>query len=226
MCDNPEQATACETALPQPATENVRRTDPGLSANLRADYEAVQNDLEQATEMAAEFQRQLAGKSNEVAELKQLFEKTQKDLVHLQAGIMALRQERHNLANDAMRAVALEHRLNAATTERDRLRSEVDAMRQGLATGADEMARRTREYNVQVARLTVEIETLKQRGGRSMPGSRTADPAVRDALLDISRSVENVLSMIDSAPASRTPPQPKTRAAERADEFIDISFSE
>jgi hypothetical protein len=72
MRDDPEQATTCETALPEPANECPGRTDPSLSANLRADYEAVQNDLEQATELAAEFQRQLAGKSNEVAELKQL----------------------------------------------------------------------------------------------------------------------------------------------------------
>src|SRR5688500_7910196 len=80
--------------------------NPNLSANLHADYEALQNDMQQAKDLAADFQQQLAGKSNEFAQLKQLFEKTAADLAHLQAGIVELRAERHRLANESMRATA------------------------------------------------------------------------------------------------------------------------
>src|SRR4051812_31662973 len=79
---------------PKPAAVN-----PVLSATLSADYEALQNDMEQAKDLAADFQRQLAGKSNEFAQLKQLFEKTSADLAHLQEGIVELRAERHRFAN-------------------------------------------------------------------------------------------------------------------------------
>ena len=40
----------------------------------------------------------------------------------MQANIVALRQERHRLANVAMRSVALEHKLAAVTEELNRLR--------------------------------------------------------------------------------------------------------
>src|ERR1700736_3005625 len=77
--------------------------DPKISATLRSDYEALQNDVRLANELAADFQRQLAGKSNDFALLKQVFEKTREDLGHLHAGIAALREERHRLANEAMK---------------------------------------------------------------------------------------------------------------------------
>src|SRR4051812_1147730 len=103
-------------AAPKPAV------NPNLSANLSADYEALQNDMQQAKELAADFQRQLAGKSNEFAQLKQLFDKATTDLNHLQEGIVELRAERHRLANESMRATAFQLKLAQVTGERDRLR--------------------------------------------------------------------------------------------------------
>src|SRR5260221_4843532 len=94
--------------------------DPQITASLRADYEALRNDVQQANELAAHFQRDLAGKSNEFAQLKQLFDKTSADLTHLQTAIAALREERHRLANAAMRATALQAKLTTTTAERDR----------------------------------------------------------------------------------------------------------
>src|SRR4051794_28033707 len=78
--------------------------DPNLSATLRADYEALLNDVKQANELAVDYQRQLAVKSNELALSNQLFERTQKHLGDLNTGIAELRRERHELANEAMRA--------------------------------------------------------------------------------------------------------------------------
>lgn len=100
-------------------------TNPNLSAALRLDYDALLNDMHRAQELCAEFQRQLEGKSNEVDEFKDLFVKTQSDLFQLQDGITELREERHRLANEAMRATALSCKLLEVTSERDRLLAEI-----------------------------------------------------------------------------------------------------
>src|SRR5438477_8325188 len=81
------------------------RIDPArLGPRVAADLEAIVNDMEQAKELAAEYQRELAGKSNELAALKQLFEKTRQHLIQLETSVTKLREERHRLGNEAMRA--------------------------------------------------------------------------------------------------------------------------
>jgi chromosome segregation ATPase len=72
--------------------------------------------------MAAALQRELAGKSNEFALLRQVFERTCKDLENLQSGIGVLRAERHRLINESIGATALADELEAVKTERDKLR--------------------------------------------------------------------------------------------------------
>jgi septation ring formation regulator EzrA len=99
---------------------------PTLTSALSADYEALKNDLLEANEMTAALQRELAGKSNEFALLRQVFEKTREDLEHLQAGIRTLRAERHVLANHLMRTTALQEELEELTKERDTLRKALD----------------------------------------------------------------------------------------------------
>jgi chromosome segregation ATPase len=103
-------------------SNNHRDTDPKLSGNLAADYVALQNDLQQARLLATDYQNQLCDKTNEFAGLKFVLEKTSADLERLQEHILALREERHSLANKAMRAVALEAKVAALTDELKRLR--------------------------------------------------------------------------------------------------------
>src|SRR5688500_8403202 len=88
-----------------------------LGRSVSADFEAIRNDMEQARELAAEYQRALAGKSNELAAMNQLFEKTRLHLIQLELSIKNLREERHRLANEAMRAVALEQKLEQVIKE-------------------------------------------------------------------------------------------------------------
>lgn len=95
-----------------------------LGATVTADLEALRNDMEQAKLLAAEYQRELAGKSNELAALRQLFEKTREHLLRLETGIAKLREERHRLANEAMKVEALERKLVQMTAERDMLREQ------------------------------------------------------------------------------------------------------
>ncbi len=82
--------------------------------------------------MASDFQSQLAGKSTEFAMLKQVFEKTAGNLARLQRTINTLREERHALANEAMRAVALEQKLAESVKERTALRAENERLREEL----------------------------------------------------------------------------------------------
>jgi chromosome segregation ATPase len=135
--------------------------NPDLSGTLAADHEALRNDLLQAQDLAADFQRQLAGKSNEYAQLKQLLEKTQQDLENLQTGIVELRAERHRLANEVMRALAFEAKLAKVTGERDRLRIDLEVVRQAMAKKLDEMAIQLGQRDRRIAELVVEAVNLR-----------------------------------------------------------------
>src|ERR1700721_1682168 len=137
------QSTRSEKDIPKNAAgaQDPLRVDPRLSATLSSDYEALQHDLQQANELAADFQRQLAGKSNEFALLKQVFEKAREDLGHLHAGIAALRAERHRLANEAMKGEAYKRKLAPVTGEPPRLRIDLEVIRNALAALREEMTR-------------------------------------------------------------------------------------
>lgn len=166
-----------------------RLVNPHLTGSLAADQEALQNDLVQAQELAADFQRQLAGKSNEYAQLKQILEKTQKDLEHLHGGIMELRAERHRLANEAMRATAFEAKVAKVTGERDRLRIELEVVRSALARTGDGLVMQLRDRDRHIAELVVEMVGLRQaledarKGSGTHPvgGAASSAPTVRSS---------------------------------------------
>ena len=197
------------------AGEKPALTNPSLTANLRGDYAALQNDFEQASVLAADFQRQLAGKSNEVAHLKQVFEKTARDLAHLQEGITALREERHRLANEAMRAIALDHRLKRAEAENEHLMAE-----------AEKSSRREHERESQIAQLTGEVEKLTQQlvaaqGIQTAPRIENAEAqALVATAADALERLGEIVNAKGAAPQKRTA---ATRAGTN-EAFIDISF--
>jgi hypothetical protein len=121
---------ASEEPLPHKTLEIVPPTSFGPATVLVAQYKAIKNDLEQARELAADFQRQLAAKTNECAELKRASEV---ELARLKAEIGQYREERLRLANDVARIGGLDFRLKRITEERDGLRSEVESLRTQLA---------------------------------------------------------------------------------------------
>jgi chromosome segregation ATPase len=123
-----ETSTSPDGNPPAPGTPPL--TDPNLSAKLRADCAALQNDVQQARELAADFQRQLAGKSNEFAALKRVFQETRIHLEKLEQGIKELREERHRLANEAMRAIAFERQVQDKDAQIARLTQELEALKQ------------------------------------------------------------------------------------------------
>ena len=191
--------------------------NPNLSANLASDYEALQNDMQQAKELAADFQRQLAGKSNEFAQLKQLFEKTSTDLAQLQAGIVELRAERHRLANESMRATAFQLKLAQVTGERDRLRVELEHVRKALGQSSDAVAAAVKDRDNQIAALVVELVTVKEALEVARRELQAAGPK-GSRQRSSAASVEG--GMVGSAKDSGRQPE----KIELGDEFIDISF--
>ena len=200
-------------------------TNPGLSASLHAEYEALQNDVEQAHELAADFQRQLAGKSNEVAEFKQIFEKTQKDLARLQASITALREERHRLANEAMRAMALDRRLAEASAERERLSKELTLAKQAASKAGDESERCLLERDAHIARLSMQVTELREKNpalGATLAArpTRGNDPSVKVVLSEMWQTLERLQTILDPQCA---PLKPKANPSAN-DEFIAIAF--
>ncbi len=120
--------------------------DPTLTGNLTAEYEALQNDLEQAKLLAADYQNQLSNKTNDYAALKRTLEKTFGDLEKLQSHIIALREERHKLANEVMKVVSLEAKLAAAEAKIASLTDELERGahkgKRGAAARREEPARR------------------------------------------------------------------------------------
>ena len=213
------------TATTEHAKSSAPLTNPALSSTIRAEYEALQNDVEQAHELAAEFQRQLAGKSNEVAEFKQLFEKTQTDLTRLQTSITELRAERHRLANEAMRAMAFERKLAEVTADRNRLQAELDLAKKSVIKDANESERRLLDRDAQIAKLSLQLIELRER----YPASRTPAPAspaggndasLKVVLSEMWRTLERLQTILDPQGA---PPKPKANASAN-EEFIDISF--
>ncbi len=94
-----------------------------------AENEALRNDLAQARELAADFQRQLAEKTNECADLKRNSEAGQAEIGRLRSDISELRHERLQLANDVARIAGIELRLKRTSDERDELRAQIELLK-------------------------------------------------------------------------------------------------
>jgi len=136
-----------------------------LGAALQEDGDAVQNDLRQANELAANLEAQLAGKSKELLHLKFLLSQTKAHFGHLQDSVVAMRKERHKLANDAMRAQGLDIMLARVTAERDRLKNELDGVLEGLAADKAHQAQQALRFDKRdhhIAELTFELMKLRQ----------------------------------------------------------------
>jgi DNA repair exonuclease SbcCD ATPase subunit len=197
--------------------------NPELSHALVGDYESLHAAVHQGNALAADFREHSAGPANELAVLQQVFEKAQRDLVQLHRSIAELRQERHRLANEAMRAMALERKLAEVTTERDRLRAEGQAMRDGLIASSTDSAKRKRETDAQIARMAQELDTLRQRGLAPAPAV-AADSEVRAALSQISATLERLTAQLAEDRGTPHPAPRPARGRAAAEPEIAIEF--
>ena len=162
MNESPEShSKQAEAGQPNSAAVPEVPVNQSLGAAVSRDYEAVQSDLLHANELAAKLESQLAGKSKEALHLRFLFDQTKTHLAHMQDGILAMRKERHKLANDAMRATGLDFMLKRVTAERDRLKTELDGVLEEIAAEKTAQPLRFDKRDHQIAELTFELVKLR-----------------------------------------------------------------
>jgi chromosome segregation ATPase len=218
---SPENAAAKPVDTAEAATKSASRTNPNLTANLRADYDAIRNDLQQAKELAADFQRLAADKSNEVAHIKSLLEKTTRDLGRLEEHVAELRGERHRLANELMAAAATELELTKVKKERDHLRTELDGLRQ--ATMA-----RINDLQAQVIEQRTEIAALEARARTTQASAETAagNDVAMQKIQELTATVSRLMGLMEKKPQTRRemPAADVQEPAISEDDFINISF--
>ena len=227
------QPAELRVMTPAPESESVPvsesrppLTNPNLTATLTMELEALKNDFEQANELTSAYQQQLAGKSNELATTKILFEKTKADIAHLQTSIQELRAERHRLANQVMKATALEAKCASLTTERDRLKDHLLALQQSLTAAAEEVTRCVGERESQIEWFTLQLQMLKQQqaAARAVLGMGLAekppDPDARLVLATLSDLLSKL--MLQTYPPA---PGSNSSSAGGGEDVIDIVFT-
>lgn len=212
---------------PHPATPNLSvATDPvgasslptlrqggRISSNrevavVQADYLALANDLEQAQSLASALEMQLSGKTNELAQFKVIWERTQADLVKFAQDLDTMRKERHALANDAQRGYAYELKLQKLQVVHDELIKKADRLESELV--------RERASHMQ---SRVELEQLQAQREAARPVARGGtDPELRAALEALRTQLDRVLG---GGGGGAGPVRP---AAKAAPEHIDIEF--
>ena len=162
----------------------ARAARPGLTAKLLADQAALQNDLEQAQELAADFRRVASDKTNEVAHLKSFLEQLKSDLLRYEKHIAELRAERHDLANEVMKLTGFQMQAKKFSEECGRLRVENAALHEQLAAkpagGGDKRID-------DLVRVVEELRrTIEKRGGPAARVEDRTDRSVKEDFIDIS----------------------------------------
>lgn len=218
-----QNSTPKTTSAPTPALlENAFGIDPNITKSICADYEALSNDLEQAHALAADFQQELRGKSNEVAHLKQVLQKSDADLIKLQQSIADLREERHRLANEVMAALAACEKLKQVTDERDRLVIELERSQARC---------RELEATQKTASAPTSVSQAAPPPPPPAPPPEPATAVMKAAVGEISEAMQRLLELIERSESSPKPvprptegQTPKRAQANDEDSSIEISF--
>ncbi len=189
-----------------------------LGASLQADYAALKNDLDQAKELAADFQRELAGKSNEVAHFKVLLERTQTDFKRLEGHIDELRRERHRLANEAMRAMALEVELKKKTQEIERLREQLTTLGAAGGQRVEELLVVSEDQQREIKRLRAIVDVFRRKDVPAAAGGIEAQQQIDELKATVKR-LQDRLAQSAFAGSSPEPSVPEMDA-----DVINLTF--
>ncbi len=180
---------------------------------VEANYLALRNDLEQAIGLANDVQSQLCDKSNEVAQLKVVCERTQADLRKLHADIQSLREERHHLANELQLADGVHYQLQKMIAERDRLVHDLAAEQQ-----AHTAARETGERKVAALRHLLDQS-------RKTAAPAVARPVVpQEALDEVHAALAKLANCVEVRPTWPSAPAQAAPKLRSTPEPIDIDF--
>jgi hypothetical protein len=101
---------------------------PAPDATTR-EIDALRDASGEARARLADAEAALTARSDELAQLRDIFEKTRHNLIRLQLTITELREERHRLADQATDIGALQRQVEQLTAERDRLRQQLELRR-------------------------------------------------------------------------------------------------
>ena len=182
-----------------------------LTAALVAAGDAVHDELQEANQLAADLDAQLAGKSKEVLHLKFVLDRTKAHFGHLQDSVAALRKERHQLANDVMKAQGLAFMLSDVTTDRDRLKFELNAALQSLAAQNAQSTATVAQRDQTIAELTFELVKLRRESGdlrRTNPDSAPSAAKASNAATSVNPFAESnswKMAKLEIVPTARIP---------------------
>lgn len=207
--------------VPVPPTGN--RVGGRISTNrdiaaVQAEYYALANDLEQAQALASTLEMQLSGKTNELAQFKLIWERTQADLARFEKGIEELRRERHTLANQVQRSYANDLQFEKLKKTHEELKAKAQALETELLM--ERAARQQAAMDLSKAR-----EAASAAGARPAPAPNDgiSDPELRATLQTLRDQLDRVLATPSAkSPAKKAPP-PRIIEVEPA-EHIEISF--
>lgn len=204
------------------ATVGETRTAARFSSNrdvamVQADYLALANDLEQAQALSSELESQLSGKTNELAQFKLIFERTQNDLVKFAQDLDTMRKERHALANEVQCAYATEHKFEKLKVAHETLQTAHEALIL-KAERLDSDLIRERAAHVQ-SRTELDELCVKLQNRPAGPGL-ARDPELRRSMEVLREQLQRVLG----PPLSMTAPPAPTFLKPDID-HIEIEFS-
>jgi chromosome segregation ATPase len=195
------------------STTPVPRTGAKISTNhdiavVQADYLALANDLEQAQALATALEMQLSGKTNELAQFKLIWERTQADLAKFDHDLTTMRKERHALANELQTAYAYQHKFERLKIVNEDLQARADRLEAEL-----------------IAEQTSHAQTLQEleleRANPSIMSVNPLAPDLREGLESLRDQLDRVLDQ----PTRKTPaipPRSLPRPAQQ--DHIDIEF--
>lgn len=185
-------AQSSESPIPQPVSVDPLSPRVGgrLSSNrdiavVQADYMALANDLAQAQSLAASLEIELSGKTNELANFKHVWERTQADLAKLERDIEELRKERHALANQAQRGQAYEYQFE----KQKKLNTELQAKVGNLETELSAERAAHASARLELADLK-ELLPVSPSTGEAAPASAE----LRELLFNLKAKLDQVLA--------------------------------
>jgi predicted RNase H-like nuclease (RuvC/YqgF family) len=192
-------------STPQPAATPAPKAERLAVSVYQAAQEALKNDLQQARELAADYEFHLARKTNELAELRRESEAAFSELARLRGEVSELRHERLQLANEVARIAGLEFRLKRATEDKEILRNELQA------------AKAVRPVDLhKEPEAPVQFPTADAND----PLSGTDRVYAKRLLLQLATQLDELRDLVDPDPA-RKPAPPKTPSE---GQIIELSF--
>jgi hypothetical protein len=137
-CADPREATPTTPDLDALALDVPADAHAGTAPDFATarEIEALKDAYGDVRSRLADAEAALDTRTEELAQLRDVFEKTRHNLIRLQLTITELRDDRHRLADQVSDLETLRQQIVQLTTERDRLRQQLEFRRGWPEQGA------------------------------------------------------------------------------------------